>query len=484
MRLKTYRAYSLQEAIEAVQGDLGTDAVILHTRSFSKRSLFGLLRRNIVEVIASDTAEVSEKPKPEGLLRHILPTEVAASRAYGSGGDSLEGDASLEEASTDILDIDSERTRRLAQALSIRQERMEQEDAVRQPVIAEKESATVDVMAPRRYVLNGDGEFATQIHEPVEAIPEVIEEVKPDPIPAPARMDGELDAIRATVGRVIETESLPVSSSSGGRNDTLTEAYSNLISQELSRDLADGLVEELSRELSPEMLKNSSAVREAVLDRLAALVPTSEFTSTPQPVDGRPWTIAFVGPTGVGKTTTLAKVASTLALKQGRRVGLVTADTYRVAAVDQLRTYADILSTPLAVANGAEEMASALKQLSDCEIVLVDTPGRSQNDTDRLVELRSIIDVANPHEIHLVLSSTASERVLIREAEAFADLRPDRIVLTKLDEAVSFGMLVSVVRRIGRRLSWVTTGQEVPADIEKATGRRIADMMLGGVVKT
>ena len=128
-------------------------------------------------------------------------------------------------------------------------------------------------------------------------------------------------------------------------------------------------------------------------------------------------------------------------------------------------------------------MAAALKELADCEIVLVDTPGRSQNDADRLVELRSIIDVANPHEIHLVLSSTASERVLVREAEAFADLRPDRIVLTKLDEAVSFGMLVSVVRRIGRRLSWVTTGQEVPADIETATGRRIADMMLGGVVK-
>jgi flagellar biosynthesis protein FlhF len=99
------------------------------------------------------------------------------------------------------------------------------------------------------------------------------------------------------------------------------------------------------------------------------------------------------------------------------------------------------------------------------------------------VELRTVIDQANPHEVHLVLSSTASERVLLREAEAFADLRPDRIVLTKLDEAVSFGMLVSVVRKIGRRLSWVTTGQEVPSDIEQATGQRIANMMLGGSVK-
>ena len=317
---------------------------------------------------------------------------------------------------------------------------------------------------------------AEEVVQAASSMEPVVKEPKPE-------SDGELEAIRATVGRVIETESLPSSAPASSNNDNLTEAYSNLIAQELSRDLADGLVQEIARDLPEAELGRPEAVREAVLDRLAQLVPTAEFTSTPEPVDGRPWTIAFVGPTGVGKTTTLAKVASTLALRQGRKVGLVTADTYRVAAVDQLRTYAEILATPLAVANGAEEMTSALQELSDCEIVLVDTPGRSQNDADRLVELRSIIDVANPHEIHLVLSSTASERVLMREAEAFADLRPDRIVLTKLDEAVSFGMLVSVVRRIGRRLSWVTTGQEVPADIETATGRRIADMMLGGVVK-
>ncbi len=109
MRLKTYRAYSLQEAIEAVQTDLGPDALILHTRSYSKRGLFQLLRRNIVEVIASDAAENSEeKPEPEGLLRHVLPNEVAAGRAYRSTSVSSDAEPSEpEEAPGEILDIDS-----------------------------------------------------------------------------------------------------------------------------------------------------------------------------------------------------------------------------------------------------------------------------------------------------------------------------------------------------------------------------------------
>ena len=163
---------------------------------------------------------------------------------------------------------------------------------------------------------------------------------------------------------------------------------------------------------------------------------------------------------------------------------MVTADTYRISAVDQLRTYAEILGCHLEVAGDAASMKTALENCRGVDAILIDTPGRSQNDADSLAELRTIMDAARPHETHLVLSGTASERVLVREAEAFAGLGPDRVVLTKLDEAVAFGMLVSVVRRIGRRISWVTTGQEVPRDVEWATGSRIADLVLGGAVKS
>ncbi|MBC03680.1 MAG: hypothetical protein CMJ34_10330 [Phycisphaerae bacterium] len=257
-----------------------------------------------------------------------------------------------------------------------------------------------------------------------------------------------------------------------------------MIGQEFSRDLADRVVGTLEETLDEQSRRDPTAVRKALLNEIADLVPTEESLEVVVPRDGRPRTIAFVGPTGVGKTTTLAKIAATLSLREGLKVGLVTADTYRISAVEQLRTYAEILGCRLEVAG---DPATMKKVLADCEgldAVLIDTPGRSQNDADSLAELRTIMDAARPHETHLVLAGTAAERVLLREAEAFSGLGPDRVVLTKLDEAVAFGMLVSVVRRIGRRISWVTTGQEVPKDVEWATGSRIADLVLGGAVKS
>ena len=248
--------------------------------------------------------------------------------------------------------------------------------------------------------------------------------------------------------------------------------------------LRAALVESLQAELDEASLEDPEAVRTALLGHLATLVPTAEDLEFTRPRDGRPRTIAFVGPTGVGKTTTLAKIAATMTLRDEIKVGLITSDTYRIAAVDQVRTYAEILGLRLEVASTPVEMRAALERCSDLDAVLIDTPGRSQNDSDRIADLRALVDAARPHETHLVLSGTAAERVLLREAEAFSTLGPDRVVLTKLDEAVTFGMLVSVVRRIGRRISWVTTGQEVPTDVERATSHRLANLMLGESVKS
>jgi flagellar biosynthesis protein FlhF len=302
------------------------------------------------------------------------------------------------------------------------------------------------------------------------------------------RPEMELEAIGATVRRVLDgdpgTRGFDPGSESDDGPDPLTDAYAELIAQEFSRDLAGRVIASLESSLDDVERQDPRRVRRAMLAEIADLVPTEESIETVVPRDGRPRTIAFVGPTGVGKTTTLAKIAATLTLRDGLKVGMVTADTYRISAVDQLRTYADILEVPLEVAGDTESMREALARCQGLDAILIDTPGRSQNDTDSLAELRAIMDAARPHETHLVLSGTAAERVLMREAEAFAGLGPDRVVLTKLDEAVAFGMLVSVVRRIGRRISWVTTGQEVPSDVERATGTRLADLVLGGAVKS
>jgi flagellar biosynthesis protein FlhF len=265
----------------------------------------------------------------------------------------------------------------------------------------------------------------------------------------------------------------------------LFNAYLALIAQDMSEELADQIVSAVREELDEQALEDATVVRAAVRRHLAAFIPCDAvgagFALDSRATDGRPFTLALIGPTGVGKTTTIAKLAATVKLRQGKSVGLITADTYRIAAVDQLRTYAEIIDVPLHVACTPAEMKRAVAALSDRDVILIDTAGRSQKDAGRLAELRRFLNAAQPHEVHLVLSGTAGERTLLEEAGAFSPLGVHKIVLTKLDEAVSFGMLISALRQIGMALSFVTTGQEVPDDIEPGRGitDRLAALALG-----
>ena len=189
-------------------------------------------------------------------------------------------------------------------------------------------------------------------------------------------------------------------------------------------------------------------------------------------------TIALVGPTGVGKTTTVAKLAASYKLRHGRRIGLITTDTYRIAAVDQLRMYADIIGVPLKVALTSDDMTTAVESFRDRDVILIDTAGRSQRDRPRISELSRLIDAARPHETHLVLAGNGNESVLIEAAQNFGAASPNRVIFTKLDEAVNFGVLLNVARRVSLQLSYVTTGQEVPDHIEVGRSDRIARLIL------
>jgi len=254
--------------------------------------------------------------------------------------------------------------------------------------------------------------------------------------------------------------------------------YSQLIENQVADDLAAEIIKTLQKTLRPEHLSQESFVREKVAEQIEKLIPASG-PLTRKKLHG-PQVVALIGPTGVGKTTTIAKLAANLKLREKRRVGLITLDTYRIAAVEQLKKYADIIGSPLRVVGSAEELRHAIKQMEECEFILIDTAGRSPNDALKLSELKSLLNVAAPDEVHLVLSSTSSQECIDLAIERFADIRVDRIIFTKLDEAAHVGVVLNVARKLNKNLSYITTGQDVPDHIEVGRGRRLAQLILGG----
>jgi|YNPNPStandDraft_1061719.scaffolds.fasta_scaffold01604_13 flagellar biosynthesis protein FlhF len=189
--------------------------------------------------------------------------------------------------------------------------------------------------------------------------------------------------------------------------------------------------------------------------------------------------VALIGPTGVGKTTTIAKMAAVASLDQKAKVALVTSDTYRIGAVDQLRTYCQILRLPLDVALSPDEMQAAVAAHQDKDLILIDTVGRGQRHSLQLSELGAMLRAANPTQIHLVLSASSDRYVMMEVVEKFGALGADRLIFTKLDEAVRPGELVNVASATKMPVSYFTDGQKVPEDLHLADPILLAERIVG-----
>jgi flagellar biosynthesis protein FlhF len=260
--------------------------------------------------------------------------------------------------------------------------------------------------------------------------------------------------------------------------EDLLDFYVQMVQSQVAAELASEVLKNLRNSLRPDQLKQPSVVQEKLAEQLEKMLPVSGPIVRKKSVG--PHVVALIGPTGVGKTTTIAKLAANLKLREKKSVGLITIDTYRIAAVDQLKKYADIIGSPLQVVGSPEELHAAIDSMSECEFVLIDTAGRSPSDSLKLQELKNFLAVAEPDEVHLVLSSTGSQECIESAVDRFMHVRVDKIIFTKLDEAVHVGVVLNVARKVGKALSYVTTGQDVPDDIEVGKGRRLAQLILTG----
>ena len=262
----------------------------------------------------------------------------------------------------------------------------------------------------------------------------------------------------------------------GAPPEELFQLFTELLDADLNEELARELVERVRIDSRGSPLDDPLMVKA----RLARMIESELRVSGPiQMTPGRSRLVALVGPTGVGKTTTIAKLAANYRLKEKRRVGLITVDTYRIAAVEQLRTYADIIDLPMQVVSTPREMREAVGRMDNLDLILLDTAGRSPKDEVRIQELRAFLTEADADEVHLVLSSVASARVLEQTAERFAAVGTTAMILTKLDEANSLGNILPLVRASRLPLSYLTNGQNVPDDIEIGESMRLARLILG-----
>jgi len=189
--------------------------------------------------------------------------------------------------------------------------------------------------------------------------------------------------------------------------------------------------------------------------------------------------IVFVGPTGAGKTTTLAKVAALAQLDHGRRVSLVTIDTYRIGAVPQLASYAEILGAPLSVAQTPAEVAQAISRSDDADFIFIDTTGRSPLGPG-IEGLKPFLDAAEPDLTYLVLSAITRDRDALRAADSYGRLTPNALCVTRIDETDDYESLTQVTRTTGLPLAWLGVGQEVPDDIKEADAANLAALVKGG----
>lgn len=253
------------------------------------------------------------------------------------------------------------------------------------------------------------------------------------------------------------------------------EILAQLIDAEVPEAAAREIVD-LVRQTLNQPQPTAAQQRAALIDFLAREIATCGPIAAPP---GQRCTVALVGPTGVGKTTTIAKLAANLRLRQHRRVGLITVDTYRVAAVEQLRTYAQIMDLPMEVVATPGEMHAAVARLADQDLVLIDTAGHSPRDAVQLQQLKSLLGEAQANETHLVVSAVSSTSHLHQIVHRYSPLGATAVILTKLDEAMGLGNVLPVLRACRLPVSYMTCGQSVPDDLVVAQQASLLPVLAG-----
>lgn len=501
-----------------VKEELGSEAVILHTKRYKKKSgILGLKSKEVVEVTAAiEDNEAAARPmevRPDinaGNIRQVIaktrpvspenrvPTTQAAPTIdiqstpqpmnvltqYKTAGTA----AGVEESAQRAARISGKKpavSRKLTAGPMARRQRQKPVPStpLAQPV-QYKEQQETPVQAVQPKIIRQPA--APQVYEE-PAVEMAYEEqsaagdfrpmeasriIKAAPPTINAAEQEKISALENEVAQLREMLRKAV----GGKADdegaiTLREALQ-------AQDINEKVLEEMIRCMPAGALslaKDSPEALAAVTQYCKVLLREPGLITLKA---GKPRIVALVGTTGVGKTTTLAKIAAKFVLERGTGVALITADTYRISAVEQLKTYSDIIGLPLEIVYSPVELRNAIKKFRTKGLILIDTAGRSQHNDFQMQELAELLAVEPSIEKHLVLSATTKEKDAIDVMDRFAPVKPDRLLFTKTDETETFGTVINLISNRRTPVSYLTNGQSVPDDIEAAGAETLAKLLL------
>ncbi len=447
MIIKKFVGKNEIEATEMARKELGDSMVIMNVRKVKAKGLFASFRSKQVEV----TAALEDEEEPLRQIRRIAQAQVAAQEKMASAGKPvLTSKPSEEKAPTATAPKAAVGAEALSAGGTSDANEGSQDDKAE---IIEKKLDSLQNL------------LESQFRKENEAVSTTMENARKAGATAE---DGS--------GSKEEKE---------GKDPQATEMdrflkllYNTMMENEVDEKLANEIIREADRNRQPKTTMDfllSTIYQKMILQfgKSEGILPSAKG----------PKVVFFIGPTGVGKTTTIAKVASSISVNQKKKIAMLTTDTYRIAATDQLRTYASILGVPFRVVYTADELGIAVEDFGDCDYIFVDTAGHSHKNEELLERQKEYLDLVKTlteSQSFLVLSATTKYKDLRKIVDNYRAVADFQLIFTKLDETSSLGNLYNIRMYADTPVAYITTGQNVPDDIEVFNAQKLVKLLLGG----
>ena len=441
MIVKKFQAPTEMEAIIKAREELGSTAVVLNIKSIKQRGLARLFKKDAVEV----TAALEEKDIVDGINKNKPVFDNNAASGQEAKPERMINQSMVSGGTSSTINLIADDNTAVSSASAI-----------------EQKLDSLHNLLQNQGNLNSDMSSSGSQGKTVAASAYT------------KRMSDIKEDISGAAG-----ENKQVKERENANYKFLQLIYKKLIDNEVDSRFADEIIGEIENSLKKE--SNLDSIRAAVYQKIILKLGKPKTIE----MGDKAKVIFFIGPTGVGKTTTIAKIASSFKIEKEARVAFITADTYRIAAVEQLNTYASIIDCPVSVVYSVEDMNKSLSEYKDYDLILVDTAGRSHKATEQMDELKAFIEEVAQRadefdfECYLTLSLTTKYKDLKSIADKYDDV-DWAVIFTKLDETCSVGNILNIRMLTDRPLSYTTSGQNVPDDIEVINEQGIARQLLGG----